>query len=520
MDYLHDIITILEEKLHFSDANWSYISDSLTPNQAILLRLLLENRSLSDTEASHAMYKMEPTLESFKHVRRELKHSLSQLILSYRPSRHLNSNIQVAYYHSVQLLAVMNTLRGIEKANLTITIAEQLLKKAKKYHFTDVVIETAQYLSRMYAANKKTQHKYQEVADLSLEANRIRSCELLAEQAYSKLKMNFNNRKENNIDAANAALASYQELSIYESQGIESYKFYISYFLLGIMSFEAIGDYEASLNKSLHAFQFFQSLPYDHRVAKGIFLNHLTGAQIQLLKLEQAAETSDQALQFFNPGTQNWAQAYYYLIKIKIMNQEYQEAYIRYQELSSSRAFKELPHDKQGAFTLMGAYLDFLVFIKVINSDVVPKRFSFHKFRQAYPGFDTDSRGMRITIIILEALYHIMNEEYEYFGRKVDSLNEYCARKLIRKSPYHRSSCFIRLLLLIPVNRYTKPAVKRKAPKYLKQMALNPQKIKVRESVAIEVINYEHLWEMVIELFQSPKRITKKLQDQIDYFKK
>jgi len=73
---------------------------------------------------------------------------------------------------------------------------------------------------------------------------------------------------------------------------------------------------------------------------------------------------------------------------------------------------------------------------------------------------------------------------------------------------------------LIPVNRYTKPAVKRKAPKYLKQMALNPQKIKVRESVAIEVINYEHLWEMVIELFQSPKRITKKLQDQIDYLKK
>lgn len=520
MDELHDLVKILEDKLNYIDSDWAHISAGLPPNQATLLGMILSESSLTDEEASEALYKTEPTVESYRHVKRELRQFLFQLILTYRPSKHHNSAIQVAYYQSEQLLAVMNSLIGFGNSSLARDIAKQLLNKARKYHFTNITCEAAQYLSRMYALNKKTQHKFYEMSALALEANRIRSYELRAEQAYSQLLIAFNDKKENDHVASQQAIASYQELTIYETQRIESYKFYMSYYLLGIMAYEAIGDYNTSLEKSVHAFEYFDTLSYDHRVAKAIFLNHLTVAQIQLRQLKAAAATSDQALQYLKAGTQNWSQSYYYFIKIKIMYQEYDEAYLKYSELASNRSFKELPADKRVALSLMGAYLDFLVFIKVIESDDNPKRFNFQKFRLSYPEVDADTRGMRITITVLEALYHIIDKEFSDFNRKVEALQGYCSRSLKSNSPYHRSSCFIKLLLLIPVNRYTKTAIHRKARIYLQRMALDPLTIEVRESVAIEIINYEHLWAMVMELFIGPKRITKEMKEQIELLKK
>jgi len=111
MDYLHDLVHVLNSKLKFTEEDWNHCLNKISPNQSLLLQFILKNHNLTDKIAAQRIYKMEPTLESYRHIKRELRHTLSQLILTYRPSNHLDSTFQRAYYHSVQLFAVLNTLK-------------------------------------------------------------------------------------------------------------------------------------------------------------------------------------------------------------------------------------------------------------------------------------------------------------------------------------------------------------------------------------------------------------------------
>ena len=73
------------------------------------------------------------------------------------------------------------------------------------------------------------------------------------------------------------------------------------------------------------------------------------------------------------------------------------------------------------------------------------------------------------------------------------------------------------MLLLIPVNRYNKIAIRRKAASYINRMSLVPLEVKEKESIAIEVINYEHLWPILMNLVETPKRISRKMMEQIEH---
>ena len=79
----------------------------------------------------------------------------------------------------------------------------------------------------------------------------------------------------------------------------------------------------------------------------------------------------------------------------------------------------------------------------------------------------------------------------------MEALKTYSHRYL-RKNDTFRSNCFINMLLQLPLANFNKIALKRKANKYWEKLRSLPLE-EAKQSVEIELVPYEKLWEYVLE---------------------
>ena len=86
----------------------------------------------------------------------------------------------------------------------------------------------------------------------------------------------------------------------------------------------------------------------------------------------------------------------------------------------------------------------------------------------------------------------------------MDALNQYSYRYL-RNDDTLRSNCFVKMILKIPDATYHPERLKRHTKKLYKTLVNTPTDIR-EQSSNIEIIPYESLWELVLELLQDHKR--------------
>jgi len=80
----------------------------------------------------------------------------------------------------------------------------------------------------------------------------------------------------------------------------------------------------------------------------------------------------------------------------------------------------------------------------------------------------------------------------------MESLNVYCHRYL-RKDDTFRSNCFIKMLIVLPNAHFNKIAAIRKTEKLRNRLAEQPLET-ANQSSELEIIPYELLWELVLEI--------------------
>ncbi len=125
-----------------------------------------------------------------------------------------------------------------------------------------------------------------------------------------------------------------------------------------------------------------------------------------------------------------------------------------------------------------------------------PEKFRIKKFLNEVPTYSKDKRGNNITILILHILLLLQQRKYGEIIDRVESLKTYSHRYL-RQDDTFRSNCFIKMLLQLPAASFHKKGVIRKAKKYWEKLQSVPLK-KANQSVELEIIPYETLWEFVL----------------------
>ena len=130
-------------------------------------------------------------------------------------------------------------------------------------------------------------------------------------------------------------------------------------------------------------------------------------------------------------------------------------------------------------------------------------KFRLGKFMNEVPSYSQDKRGANISILVIQILFTIVQKNYNKSIDRIEAIEKYTSRHL-KQDDNFRSNCFIKMLMEIPKESFKKEAVAQKADRYRRKLAEMPL-AKANQAFHIEVIPYEHLWEMVINLLGTKK---------------
>ena len=191
----------------------------------------------------------------------------------------------------------------------------------------------------------------------------------------------------------------------------------------------------------------FEKKKYDHKNAKGIFLNSKVRAHLQLKEYADAQETLQLLFTKITSDSVNWIHVIDMQIRLSLSTQDYDSAYEYMTQLLRSKNYSTQPKQYRDLYELYALYINFLVRTGFIK-DVTPwsKRKTTSYFRST-TAFDRDTRGVRVAMIIAELLYNILDLDYDAIENRIHSLKDYCSRYLKKNNENYRSNCFIKMLL-------------------------------------------------------------------------
>jgi hypothetical protein len=111
---------------------------------------------------------------------------------------------------------------------------------------------------------------------------------------------------------------------------------------------------------------------------------------------------------------------------------------------------------------------------------------------------------LKVPSLLIGLLFNILNNDFDGLESKIFELKDFTSIYLRTSSPNYRSSCFIKMLLLIPLYNYNLKAIQRHSDSLLAKLKEKPPT--VNQDSVHEVIPYEKLWNLMLGQLEPPKR--------------
>ena len=255
------------------------------------------------------------------------------------------------------------------------------------------------------------------------------------------------------------------------------------------------------------AYEYFGSQPHFPVSAKNIFGQKLLFCYMQLKQFENALKIADNMKTAYISGSYNWFMLHIYLFLLYFHSRNYQKASTVYFLVVSNKKFSQISSTMEEFWKIAKPYIFFLYKCNLISlgdRESSFKKFRIYKFLNDVPMYSKDKRGFNISILIAHVLLLIAAKKYDQIIDRVEALNQYCYRYLRRDETF-RSNCFIKMLLQLPKAGFHNLRVHRYAKKYHEKLLSVPLEMS-KQPTEIELIPYEDLWELVLELLEKNRK--------------
>lgn len=379
--------------------------------------------------------------------------------------------------------------------------AENFFKKAlaiaTKYEFTDITLECYQNLNYIYV--QQTKHK---LFHSTLKAlGKVRALKALEDEAY---ELYYTARLE--MIRAVASRKSYlpklpevihKLTSLW--QRTNSFNIFQHYYYLNIWYLRLIGDYDANITILKDCEQLLEegkinALRFDHRANKYAHISALLRAR----RFDEGLALAEKYKVAFHPYSRNWFayMQYYFLLAVHAGNLELAHSLMN--EVDSNPYYKRIKTRAKENWTLYKAYLFFL-YPKAERM----RPFEFWSFLQQMPEHSKDKLGYNVSIIILQFLHGLKHEHYDQLLTKEDSLRKYL-NSYLKDANTERSRLFFRLLIVCIRAGFDAKSAEKKGVNWFERLKNAP--VPGDAYAQIEIIPYEKLWFLILELLETPKK--------------
>ncbi len=468
--------------------------------------IITENPNLTDEEVCIKLYGHKIKSAAYKSLKYRLEEKLMNEIFNFSSDdlnlkSRVNAKLVVSKYYTVGMVLMKNQQR-----KAAIKMFEKGLKISIKFSYTDFILMILKPMINHYSFVEPNVKKMKELIKLNDDYKEI----YLAEEFVLMCNAFISNLYVMNKGAFNVSQLKEVEKMILEMEKLKSkhnsntivtYTFDLTFFYYSL-----IGEHKKCLKIAKESLAI--NLAAKNNDLFGIYQSklNLATSYFQLGQYEDANKWCLEVIDLTTDASRNRLNAYslYYLSLVG--NKEYNKIFEITNDVLEFKILNKLPILKEH-WKIREAYMHFLIRLDKIQLTAEQKKslkpFVLTKFLNSVPFYSKDKSGQNITILILQILFLILDRKYGQVIDRVDALTQYTYR-YIRKDDSVRSNCFIKMLLLC-VKADFHPVRTQSFTQDLRKKLVSAPFVTNELSAQVEIVPYDFLWELVLELLQKHK---------------
>lgn len=457
--------------------------------------LLVSGEFDNDDQVAQYFYGKGKSNSSYQKLRGTLKSRLINALFLIDLKQASYGNRQRAYYESYREWAATKILFGKQARTAAISQCRKLVKIARQYEFTELLVDILHTLRLYYGTIEGDHKKYQQYNQAFKEAQKQWHLETEVEEEYLELSIGFVNAKATRHEVREQAERAFKTVApIMENH--TAYQIHLCGRLIEVSQFTSVNDYADALDVCERAIAFFAAKDYEASIPLQIFHYQKLICHLQLYQIDEAFAASDICETFLEEGTFNWFKLHEVRLQLYMVTKAYAKAARLVSDVLGHESFANLPDNISETWKISEAYLYFIQQAGHLPVDTVSD-FRTARFLNDIEVFTKDKRGMNIHLIVLEVLLYLVEKNYDRLIDRVEAIDKYRTRYL-KEDGLERTNHFLRMLLQLPKNAFEREKVVEKASADYAALQDIPIAL-ANQAHEIEIVPYEYLWEMVLE---------------------
>jgi hypothetical protein len=461
---------------------------------------ILSNEIRNDTEAKIALNypKKSPAFLKFKE--RYTKKVLDYILL-FEASIKSNEFINEEFYRLLKLYTAGKIILYKQQFSNATIIFKYIIDSATKHDFLDLQLYSSIELRKLYGFLKPDKKLFKFYAEKSIEIEVEFLKRLTLDQIYDKVSHDFtaiqlkdvDQFKKETLDKGVKLLEIIKDSSsiISKTKAYEIVSF----------AYTINNQLEDSINISKESISLLQQSESSPKYKIHLAYKDIVSAYLKLKDFDSATLYLHKTLALFTQKNINYFRMKSLEYLLYAFSKDYNNLFIITLEVLNSKELKQ--HNALlEEWKLREAFVNLLIEANKIDEKYLNstkyKKFRLNRFLNEVNHFAKDKRGINISIHVVELMHFLIRKEYDKLIDRLDALNQYTYRYL-RNDSTLRSNCFIKMLLKIPEAEYHPIRTARYVSKYEKKLLQNPLEILLK-SVDVEIIPFENLWEIIIEI--------------------
>lgn len=453
-----------------------------------LFEALANGKVSSDQEAIALLYPKKNSTSGFRMLKLRLRKKLmNQLFFldfqgqSFKGSHAVEQDCFAKLYQGKVLI-------NSGAYEVALPLLKYVLATSEEYHFNDITYLCLRSLLHIYV-NLGEKNEFNKTN----ERLQIVSFSLRADQESERLFLESTIELRSSVAARKSYLNKIEEI-LQEMEVLwkeaQTYDTFDNYYRITVWAQELKGDF----NRIIEITNDFEELlksnklkieRFDQRFNKYIQVY----AHLRVKKLEEGLKLAAIYEPAFNPSSNNWFSFMENYVILALHAKKYLVAHNLLEKILANPFFLKINKMAQERWHLFEAYLHFV-------DPVKDKPLKWQELVQNSLTYSKDKEGYNVAILILQVMHCLDNQDMETLEYRMEALKKY-AHKHFKDSFSERSRTFFKLLGVMARTDFD-PWDTTKKSYYLfqKLQRIIPPGDAYAE---IEIIPYEHLWELIIE---------------------
>lgn len=372
-------------------------------------------------------------------------------------------------------------------------IAKDILREARFYEYPEFEVISLEIL-RKYYSRIGNRNKYKQINDQLIIAREHLLIEKTSEDILWNIIHQCETSQEFKYDLAKEMQNAERELFRLRNEHT-SYVTVLNHHRISMKYLELLGEHNDIIQQCLWLENYFKKLPaIFSRAPIQEMQIHIISAYHKLGDFEQCNETIQKSYDIIRPGEYNWFLIKEYELMMRIREGNPRDALSIYKEVISNRTFS-VDSIRQERWNILLAYLVAFIRLSQVDdeliNDPIINTFRVSKFLNEVQYLSTDKRGGNNSIIMLEALFLLIEKKYESLFQKSESLQKNKLRYFKNHESY-RINCFMKLLVSLSKNIFAPESFPKIFAQFENNLTLNkPNPNRVISD--IEIIPLEQL---------------------------